>query len=106
MGVVVGPLWACGGQIDRREDDVMAGRDGNEGGGAANNHAADGASVGMGADVGAQIEWGLQWGWWWGSCGLVGGGLTGGRTTAWQGGRERRASTNEATWASTSMDLI
>ena len=27
-------------------------------------------------------------------------------TTAWQGGRERRASTNAATWASTSMDLV
>ena len=95
-----------GGRIGRREGNGMAGRDGNEVGGATNDHAADGASVGLGADVGAQIEWGLQWGWWWGSCGLVGGGLTGGRTTAWQGGRERRASTNAATWASTSMDLV
>jgi hypothetical protein len=50
----------------------------------------NGTSVGLGADVSAQIEWGLQWGWWWGSCGLVGGGLTGGRTTAWQGGTEMR----------------
>ena len=31
MGVVVGLLWACGGQIDRREDDGMAGREGKEG---------------------------------------------------------------------------
>ena len=62
MGLVVGLLWACGGRIDRREDDGMVGRDGNEVGGAANTHAADGPSVGyLGADVSAQIEWGLQW---------------------------------------------
>jgi hypothetical protein len=106
VGVVVGLLWACGGRIGRREDDGKAGRDGNEVGGATNDHAANGASVGLGADVGAQIKWGLQWGWWWGSCGLVVGGLTGGRTTARQGGRKRRASTNAAPWASTSMDLV
>jgi len=97
VGVVVGLLWACGGRIDRREDDGMAGRDGNEVGGAANTHAADGASVGLGADVSPQIErglqwgwwglrWGWWWGWWWGGCGFVGRrhGREGGK-----GGRQR-----------------